>query len=186
MTTTMQSPAYQRLAALTQQFGGQILVVDEPWEGEMWKTFPPGLNRRGWSTAPFCSNIGIYWAKKIIVHKKVGFTTAGLIHEMGHVFASKLHPNHRMAEEAEFLGWEVVLATQMGIRRQWMREMEAYNVNLKSEDDDDDEMNDGQYTQYALGELTRAERKKVFTKAIALAQKLGSLGPDREIRSIRN
>ena len=121
MPTAMETTAYKKLAALAKRLGGQIIPTDGPWEGEKWETFPKNMGRRGWSTAPFCANIGVYWAKKVIAHKKVGFSTAGLVHEMGHVFASKTPPNAKDTDEVDFLGWEVTLAASLGIRAAWVR-----------------------------------------------------------------
>jgi hypothetical protein len=171
---TMETPAYKKLVSLAKRLGGRVIPTDGSWEGDRWETFPKGLGRRGWSTAPFCSNIGIYWTKKIVAHKMVGFTNAGLIHEMAHVFACPYPPNHNSCEETEFLGWELTLAEKLGIRAQWMREMKSYGLH----DEDDN------FTE--IGMLERGERKRIFAKHVELAQVMGSLGPRREIRSIRH
>jgi hypothetical protein len=178
MTTTMETPAYKKLVALAKRLGGRIVPTDGPWEGDRWETFSSDLGRRGWSTAPFCANIGVYWAKKVIAHKKVGFSTAGLVHEMGHVFASKTPPNNKHTDEVDFLGWEVTLAARLGIRAAWVREMSSYGIHYDNEDGPD------QFAQ--LGDLTRKERANVLARAVTKAQQLGSLGPNLEIRSIRN
>lgn len=176
--TTMETPAYKKLVKLAKRLGGQVLPIPaERWKGGLYSQFPTDLGSRGWLTAPFCKSIGVYWSEKLIVHQLAGFSNAGLIHEMGHTFASKHPPNSKHVEEVDFLGWELELAKSLGVRPAWLREMASYGVNI-----DDDGIN----SFCTISELSRKGRDKVFAEARATAIKLGSLGPKGEIRTVRS
>ena len=69
-------------------------------------------------TAPFDDLFGVNFKKKIIYYRndaleKRGqpYFIAGIIHEMGHVFASRLSVNK--SKEYNFFGWEYNLARQI-------------------------------------------------------------------------
>ena len=166
MTTTMQSRAYKQLVTLARRLGGDVVAKSDI---EIDR-----LHRGDWSVAPFCIDIGVYWRKKIIIHRTSGFTTAGLVHEMGHVFACRYHPNHNKCEETDFLGWEVMLARRVGIYGTWLKEMKDYGLH------------DEENHFVEIGSLDKPERDHLFAQHILKAQKLGSLGPRGEIRTIRN
>jgi hypothetical protein len=72
--------------------------------------------------APFSYHLGCDWAAKTIFWRHGKFsdleTVVGAIHEAGHVLASHLDPNDPRAtgeDEAEWLGWEMLVALECGI-----------------------------------------------------------------------
>lgn len=64
--------------------------------------------------SPFSSAVGIIWEERAILFdpERLPHPVTALIHEMGHVFASKKPP--KKADEMEFFGWEVKLAELIG------------------------------------------------------------------------
>lgn len=171
----MQSSSYKQLVSLTKRLGGKVVVVPkEEWEGDGLSNYPISLGPRGWSTAPFCSGLGVYWNKKVIAHTTGGWSCAGLIHEMGHVFACKKPPHSKYCEETDFLAWELELSKRLGIYPAWLREMSAYGINDT----------DGHF--HELGDLEPSERKVIFAQHRLDAIRLGSIGPRGQLRSIRN
>jgi hypothetical protein len=176
---TIDTPAYKRLGTLARRLGGQILH-DRNWTG-LWNEGQPNNGKRGYSEAPFDNGIGVYYAKKLIVHGNAGFTLSGLIHEMGHVFACRFQPNSRHCDETDFLGWEIALARRLSVTHIWMNEMGNYGVHVADDGTLDDE---GDFSE--IRGLTDKQRRKCFASAIVKAQRLGILGRRGEIRSIRN
>lgn len=184
---TTKTSTYQKLVRLARRLGGQVECCQESelrYYGRFdssWVSKKYGM--RGWSTAPFCDGIGVYWSRKLIVHRETGFTCAGLIHEMGHVFACKQSPNHRDCDETDFLGWEISLAQRMGVKDSWMREMGSYGVHTWEDGSlaVDDEI--GDFSE--IKQLTNKQRQQLFLSAVAHSQKLGSLGSKGQIHSLR-
>lgn len=92
--------------------------------------------------SPFDSRIGLDWNSRtvfcsydssIIPSENVEYMNniilCGIIHEMAHVFASYYPPEN--SEEFEFLGWEMALASEIGIdSRTWRDGQENYWLGL--------------------------------------------------------
>lgn len=188
MPRIMETAGYKKLAVLARQLGGRI-VYDPKWaerdrEESFWPDIAyPEMGKRGYSDAPFCTGLGVYWAKKIIVHQDEGFTLSGLIHEMGHVFACRFQPSSKHVDETKFLGWEIVLSRRLGVHSLWLDEMGTYGVHTY-EDGSLAEDDFGDFSE--IKELSDKQRRRLFKSAIEYCQKLGTVGPRRGLRSVRN
>jgi transcription initiation factor TFIIIB Brf1 subunit/transcription initiation factor TFIIB len=71
------------------------------------------------------------WQRKIIFVQKsatYGLSVGALIHELGHVVASPKNPDE--CDEYAFLGWEWCVAKKIDCRRQWMKSMQRYSIQL--------------------------------------------------------
>lgn len=53
----------------------------------------------------------------------------GIIHEMGHVFATKHRPESQACNEPDFLGWEIALARSVGAFDAWSEDNASYTIN---------------------------------------------------------
>ena len=96
----------------------------------------------------------------------------GIIHEFGHVFATLEDPN--TAEEYDFLGWEWLLALEVGLRDEWLLSMDNYSLaaegNVYAED---------------FGYLDDDQRSDLLEERIDYAESLGLI-VDGQCVSIRD
>ena len=143
MTTTE-----ERLRAICEGWGGRLIELPEEEYRQDQQI----------QEAPFSAgDLGIRWAaKEIVFTRRLPLEPVEIIHEMGHVFAATGRPDE--IQEFDFLGWEYVLALEVGIsRRDWVHENQHYAVT-----DDGDELG---YMGY--GEVTTLldERIRVATAA---------------------
>lgn len=109
------------LAQVCKNLGGDLVV----WEGEFIPTIKQGLCEEGWSFAPFVNeNVGVHWQSKTVAIPRTYESMGTIIHEMGHVFACKVPPNH-CHDEWSWMGWEIALAKKIGIK-EWLKNNEYY------------------------------------------------------------
>ena len=112
------------------KLGGEFIVVESR---NYFRT-------TDWTECPFNINLGINYKDKIVAYfddKDRPFSPGHICHEMGHVFASKIEP--RLAQEGEFLAWEMLLAKKIGIFEQWAIDSKEYELH---EDYGSDHIND--------------------------------------------
>lgn len=57
---------------------------------------------------------------------------AGILHEMGHVFACEKHPEG--CAEDDFLGWEYLLARELHMLRRWTYNLDGYHYTFEGKD----------------------------------------------------
>jgi hypothetical protein len=105
-----------KLRELTRSWGGGIVEV--PFRDPLW-------NRESISAAPFCFKLGVDYKEKTIFMVE-GAELGSIIHEMGHIFASRWCP----AESAEynFFGWEFMVAVKLGLVDEWLDTTGDYTV----------------------------------------------------------
>lgn len=111
------TPEIQRLAQHCRQWGGVLVEwSNEQFDAIKGDRFRP--LRRGWSFAPFESaDVAIHWRSKTIAIP-FGFRRwPSIVHEMGHVFASKRPP--QSSSEYVWIGWEIALARTIDLR-EWL------------------------------------------------------------------
>lgn len=117
--------------------------------------------------APFSSSdLGIDWDNKQILYSADVYWPE-VIHEMGHVFACKVIPNH--ADEAIFFGWEYTLAQRVGDIRAWVRSNADYVIQAY----------DGKSVQEDLrdfGKLSSQERESTLKYHVGLSKEHGLIG----------
>lgn len=135
---------------------------------------PDDFNYEGlddFSPAPFNAGLGCLWKRRVIVcdpwFVRTVSDAAEVIHEMGHVFASRTPPNDKLTDETDFLGWEYALARKLKCVGAWLAGMKNYGVaGLPTTIG----MGKG---SFELGDLTRPERRDLLCERLALAEKLG-------------
>jgi hypothetical protein len=156
-----------KLQGYARKFGGQLLVLTEKEFDRKFLKYPVHpvwhtmVFKRGFYEAPFVSlpaRLGVQWARKIVACvPSSGIHPCGVIHEMGHVFASAKSPDY--ADEYEFLGWEWAMAERIGMSRaEWQLGNKDYSLEFKAS-----WSQIGLLTPQGLGRLladrTRAARK---------------------------
>ncbi len=132
-------------------------------------TYGEGLNK-----SPSTFGHGLLWRQKIIYTVHGRGNVNGIIHEMGHVFASPHHPGCACYEchEWNWLGWEIILARQIGVMPLWSYHNADYNV-----------VDVGNIELW--GRLTPTRRRVVVADRITHAQKAGFLGANNALKSLR-
>jgi hypothetical protein len=121
------TPQLEKLADLCTAWGGKILE-------ETKEEFNKRREEDGWfSEAPFTLWLGVNWSSKTIIYTGE-VVESNVIHEMGHVFAANQPP--RAADEFTFLGWEYVVAKQVGISLpDWLAANRDYVVSVDGDKD---------------------------------------------------
>lgn len=152
------------------EWGGNLVELSD----EEFKT----LSRRAgewawgsamWSNAPFSSHdLGVKWTNKEVVYcGDVQWTE--IVHEMGHVFASKNNPDR--SSEFDFFGWEHALCLELGLPvQEWIDGNKDYVVGKTFEE---------------FGSMTHLEKVKTMQERTCAATKLGLIDERGKCHSIR-
>jgi fructose-1,6-bisphosphatase/inositol monophosphatase family enzyme len=165
----------QACRQLCRQFGGQLAVVSQTDYDAMFNSHAGRHRARTHldgelHEAPFTSFHGLHWNRKIVYtvcgHEEVG----SIIHEMGHVFAGPLHPDHPQCSEWDWFGWEIAIARQIGAVHTWSGHNRNYCIN-----DDGKEW----------GKLSAKQRRALTAERLAYARKIGILDTTGTPRNIR-
>ena len=78
--------------------------------------------------APFASHIGIIWNTKELFYVSDAQWPA-MVHELGHLIATKDFPVHGKCNEFDFFGWEIALVREIGAPIDaWLKDNEEYGV----------------------------------------------------------
>jgi hypothetical protein len=119
----------------------------------------------------------IHWKKKIIYAvrgtKHIGF----LIHEAGHVFADRHHPDNDKCNEWKWLGWEIAVAQRIGAWSVWSRQSGNYYLG--------DGIDRGIGKDKDWYDLSAKDRRAVVADRIAYAKKIGIISKMGAPRSVR-
>lgn len=145
-----------RLRALCQQWGGDLIEVSDD-------EFLTLSCRDDFYDAPFGSaEFGTLWRQKRIYYtSKTAWPD--LVHEMGHVFASRRNPN--ACNEYDFLGWEYAVARFIGaLTSDWRAGMADYQLM-------DDETGRGD----DIGSLSRRDFRRLMLDRLTVARRKGLL-----------
>lgn len=120
-----------RMTSKVESWGGKLIKVERSFiEKAAMKPvvenyFPPSSN------ALACN-----WSKREIYYCTDDFDRswdiAGIIHEMGHVFACKKHPEDCV--EDDFMGWEYLLARELHMLRRWTCNLDGYHYTFEGKD----------------------------------------------------
>lgn len=151
----------KKLQALALSWGGQVIGLSK-------LEFEEAELKESYSEAPFsANNLGVIWEeKKIVFSGDVHWYE--LVHEMGHVFASRVCPYE--ADEVSFFGWEYALAKQLRGVSEWKEQNKDYAIapTLPSEKTGPGESWEefGMYTNGRQMEIIR-ERVK-YAKSVGL------------------
>lgn len=153
--------ALQRLGELCRMWGGELRVLGHVDEFDKYfperDPFDHGTVY-GRSKSPFAEWHGIDWRKKRIVTVHGQAKINAVIHEMGHVFASRHHPDSGDGDaEFDFFGWEVAVAKMVGAFRTWSAGNNSYSVT-----DDGD----------SWGNCAGHKRRRIIVERVARAREL--------------
>lgn len=157
-----------------QEWGGDLIRVPLP-------TLLPGEVEyeriRRWrykghliEEAPFCKRqpLGVIYSQKLICYSGRRPPWYEVIHEMGHVFASRSRP--ALSSELSFLGWEYVMAQHLtDDLRKWFQWMEDYNVK----------------DHKPFGFLTKGAQLRFLNEAVAQGKRYGNISKEGDPLSIR-
>ena len=107
------------LSDVIHTWGGKLIVGDRR---------PVDLKKDDdFNKAPFAwRTLGVCYRRKII-YANGAFPVGGIIHEAGHVFASKTPP-YELTDETFFLGWEFLLARKVDLVDEWLDSMRGYSL----------------------------------------------------------
>jgi hypothetical protein len=110
--------AVKRCKVIARHLGGDIKVIDHL-----------KFDSKLLTPCPFSNNLGVNWEKKIVYVSMVaaGSDIHGIIHEMGHVFASRKPPAN--SKEYDFFGWEYVVAISIGALFEWDKGSYNYYID---------------------------------------------------------
>jgi len=161
-----------RLRKKAQEWGGDLVEVSEDDFNELFGymksavVHPP---KPGYVKAPFRSRppFGVNYKERRVYYTP-NVAPADLIHEMGHVFATRRSPDKPCAE-FNFFGWEHALARKFGLFREWEKSNGLYKVT----------------NELFYRELWPKDRKALLAKTLKAAQKRGLVSPNGVPLSIR-
>lgn len=173
---------FEKLMVWVEQAGGSVVIHNKPAQqrhrGNRWV-----YENRTWalvSVSPFDESCGIRWGKKEL-HCCFGTSIGSLIHEAGHIFASRLPPNHPKCEETRFFAWEWALAKKLDIEQEWFDSMPEYGLgsHLTGPDIWAKPMTS------SFGDLLPDELPIVWKYSLAFSRKFGLIGAGDEPLVIR-
>lgn len=152
------STGIRKLSQLAHSWGGSLLNVSK----EEMSQFVKFSRRLGFYEAPFVAGkLGSFPAKKVVVYTDEDWCEwPNLIHEMGHVFASK--KDIPFQDEYEFFGWEYAVVRLIGCPVDHWRECNAdYVISV-----------DGTIS-HEVGSLSDAEWEDFLEKRLIAAKSYG-------------
>lgn len=126
----MSAPLH-RLSLLCRRWGGRLSIVSAETFADIKRECDaaPVARLHPVSLAPFTDGHALDWHAETVIASAAQVNVGAVIHEMGHVFASPVDPDHEDASEWDWLGWEVALARQVRCFREW----DANNGNYQIE-----------------------------------------------------
>ena len=158
----------KKLGSYANRWGGGLLAVT-------LDVFCGFTRCRGFSHAQYtCGELGVLYLEKLIVYvpnSAPEVEPVSLVHEMGHVFASRSRPNS--SKEFGFFGWEYMLCQRVGITiAAWRKSHANYRVGSR-----------GNYC--CIKDMSENEYEKMIGQAVRHAARFGLI-VDGEPVSIRD
>lgn len=147
----------RKLSRMVRRWGGEVVRLTQEQYYYLGR-------QAGVSEAPFAVELAVNYEKKAIYC--VAPAWYELVHEMGHVFASRKSP--RQSNDFDFLGWEWMLARQLKGVRKWIEGNADYGVNPEED----------------LGDLTPIQVRKLLQERLDDAIQQGIVVKGRAV-SIR-
>lgn len=146
-----------------------------PWERVRVFAHRMGVHvrvvRRVPAESPFTSHLGISWRDRVLYVRssrlRDPLTVGGMIHELGHILATKVAPGP--SEELDFVGWEWQAAKLCEVLPQWYRSMHPYGTDMCLN----------------FGSLSRKDKLKFLRKHVKLGKELGNLSPSGRPLKVR-
>jgi len=157
---------FARINKLAEKLGAKILVVSA-------EELSDAKSSVDFSPCPFRDGIGVCHSAQVVLVDKhflqEEFWLATLIHELGHVLASKEKPDR--SREFDFLGWEIAFARKVRGLNDWIKGNQDYCIDW--------------HDHLEFKELPRNKRKEFFDQRIAVSRRKGMLDANCHPRSIR-
>lgn len=147
------SPKLGVLQRMARRWGGDIVVLDGPAYRELVKCSKGALLE-----APFIDGHCIDWEKRTVYVRKSNLRLHAIIHEMGHLFATTIHPDSGRCDELTWIGWEYVIARNLRIVTSWRESNESYGMGYLADSCD-------------MGSLDEPAFRRAMDKAIRIAEK---------------
>jgi len=167
-TAAKVNDAVKRCKALAQELGGNVKLIDHLLICDKLVT----------SRCPFSNHLGVNWNEKIVYVSNMADISdiGGMIHEMGHVFASNKPPDR--SEEFMFFGWEYAAAKSIGLLKLWSKGTNNYVVGS-------DSLPPGHYVTTQWGDLNSFDKSFVIKDRLKLAIKNKMVAKDLYPLTIR-
>ena len=170
--------AIAKLRPYCEKWGGKLIEVTPMKFKRLFNWRSTSESRRHtFEEAPFVDWHGVVYDLKHLYVVPHHATANGIIHEMGHVFASEIPPEN--ADEAAFLGWEACLALHAGVYREWSSLNDSYglgDLGLAGSDS---------IIGVEWGETSAARKARALRESIMVGQSRGIITPELEPRSLR-
>jgi hypothetical protein len=167
------SSQLEALARICHRLGGQLAIVSGKDFFTILKNAKVAIPLSEGSRFEY----GIHWEKKIVYAMR-GTTHVGfIIHEAGHVFADRCHPDDDGCDEWSWLGWEIAVARRIGVWDAWSQQSAKYYLG--------DGIDSGAGKDKAWWELSAGERRAVVADRIAHAKQIGVLSKSGTPKSVR-
>lgn len=119
----------------------------------------------------------IHWEKKIIYAVRGTSHIGFVIHEAGHVFADRRHPDDNKCDEWAWFGWEIAVARRVGAWHAWSRQCGNYHMG--------NGLANGIGKDKDWYDLSAAERRAIVIDRLAHAKKIGLVTERGAPRSVR-
>lgn len=136
-------------------WGGQLTILSRDAYKRVLAEDQEDINQ-----APFDSNYSIDWCKGIVYAVKDHLAIPPILHEMGHIFASKFPPFHENCDELTWFGWEYAFAKRLKVVSKWIASNHEYGLGY---------LYDGPGCD--LGELCNQGRAEVFAAALEVSRR---------------
>ena len=167
----------ERLGKMISNWGGRLTLVPrghfnaivgavELEPGHKRSLFDHVRDNNPWSEAPFLAGHAVRWDIGTVIADSSRVHVPALIHEAGHVFASKVPPDS--ADEFAWLGWEYVLARKLGATEAWIAGNKDYGLG-----------------DLEFGDLTEASRLDLLAERIQEGIRQKIISPDLEPLPVR-
>jgi hypothetical protein len=164
----------EALARICRRLGGQLTILSP-------RVFYTVLDANDAIEIPGTAGskveYGIHWKRKIIYAMRGTDHIGFIIHEAGHVFADRHHPDDAKCDEWTWLGWEIAVALRIGAWKAWSRQNGNYCMG--------DGLADGVGKDKNWSDLSATERRAIVTDRLAHAKKIGVLSERGSPRSVR-
>lgn len=161
----------KRVFAYLLKQGMKINVCTQKELDELLENRSVRLDRAPFLSLPFRSFID--WQGKVLYITEAASKNAMvLIHEAGHILASKKTPGN--SEEDHFLAWEMLVAKKLGVFTEWAKKQSDYGI-----------WHDGYDT---LGDILKADKKTLaafMEEILDIGCKEGNITADGKPQSIR-
>lgn len=141
---------------MARRWGGDVVVLD----GDAYRdrlAYHLGVLHK----APFIQGHCIDWEARTVYVRKSNLRLHAIIHEMGHLFATNVHPHHRRCDELTWLGWEYTIARNLRIVTAWRKANVDYGMGYLADSWDMGDLDEPAFRRAMDQALRIAEKRKI-------------------------